>query len=312
MKGFTRDHKFVPMTDYKKVTRKSRDQSTKSIGVKVERKKRNNSFKIGDVVKYWDDEKGKITYIRYDSKTQKPLQYKINGKFVQPDSIRKARTVTIPKLHRVPQQEEGRVKFWAEDGDIIASLVDGSFPEEMEVRITTDEDSFSVVGHRSIMDKWSFDEFKNFADKHLERHELMRKKRDPHIKGKKLPKEVVQGAMDDLGGTDVEVERYNPKWKLYEVYVDSDRYYFFPDEESAIKFGRQSIKDTATEYIPDKESENYDEWKNLSKRDLVEKIMEEQSEFGQLSELGAVAKSVAGADGQYHELPNGWIAFQID
>ena len=89
MKGFTKDGKFHPITDYKKGVRKLRDQSTKSEGVKIERKKRNHSFKIGDVVEYWDDEKGKITYIRYDYKTQKPLQYKINGKFVQPDSIRK-------------------------------------------------------------------------------------------------------------------------------------------------------------------------------------------------------------------------------
>jgi len=141
MKGFTRDHKFVPMTDYKKV-RKSRDPKEKTQGIKIERKKRNNSFKIGDVVKYWDDEKGKITYIRYDSKTQKPLQYKINGKFVQPDSIRKARTVTIPKLHRVPQQEEGRVKFWAEDGDIIVSLVEfveDFYPKYCKVSLSPDQ-----------------------------------------------------------------------------------------------------------------------------------------------------------------------------
>ena len=35
MKGFTRDHKFVPMTDYKKVTTKSRDQHAKTQGVKI-------------------------------------------------------------------------------------------------------------------------------------------------------------------------------------------------------------------------------------------------------------------------------------
>jgi len=34
MKGFTRDNKFIPMTDYKKVTRKSRDTETK--GIKIE------------------------------------------------------------------------------------------------------------------------------------------------------------------------------------------------------------------------------------------------------------------------------------
>jgi len=38
MKGFTRNNKFVPMTDYKKVTRKSRDTETK--GIKIENKTR--------------------------------------------------------------------------------------------------------------------------------------------------------------------------------------------------------------------------------------------------------------------------------
>jgi len=39
MKGFTRDNKFVPMTDYKKVTRKSRDPEVKTIGVRMKREK---------------------------------------------------------------------------------------------------------------------------------------------------------------------------------------------------------------------------------------------------------------------------------
>jgi len=129
---------------------------------------------------------------------------------------------------------------------------------------------------------------------------------------KKLPKEVVKGIKEDLNGDDVEITSYNARWKLYEVLVDEDRYYMFPDEDSAIDFGRQSIRDTAFDYVPEEDSENYDEWKDLDKDELVEKIIEEQSDYGQRSELGAVAQSVAGYDGQYHELPNGWIAFQID
>ena len=39
MKGFTRDNKFIPMTDYKKVTRKSRDPEVKTIGVRMKREK---------------------------------------------------------------------------------------------------------------------------------------------------------------------------------------------------------------------------------------------------------------------------------
>ena len=44
MKGFTRDHKFVPMTDYKKVTRKSRDPKANTQGIKIERKARNGKL----------------------------------------------------------------------------------------------------------------------------------------------------------------------------------------------------------------------------------------------------------------------------
>lgn len=40
MKGFTRDGKFHPITDYKKGTRKSRDRKVKTQGVEVERKAR--------------------------------------------------------------------------------------------------------------------------------------------------------------------------------------------------------------------------------------------------------------------------------
>lgn len=40
MKGFTKDGKFHPITDYKKGTRKSRDTNATSQGVKIERKAR--------------------------------------------------------------------------------------------------------------------------------------------------------------------------------------------------------------------------------------------------------------------------------
>jgi len=44
MKGFTRDHKFVPLTDYKKVTRKSKNNLEKTSGIKIERKARNGKL----------------------------------------------------------------------------------------------------------------------------------------------------------------------------------------------------------------------------------------------------------------------------
>lgn len=50
-KGFTKDHKFHPMTDYKKVTRKSRDPKVKTDGVRFKKllgkPKQASSFMIG-------------------------------------------------------------------------------------------------------------------------------------------------------------------------------------------------------------------------------------------------------------------------
>ena len=54
MRGFTRNNKFVPMTDYKKVTRKSRDTKAKTQGIKFDglgRKLPVKLGKIGDIVK---------------------------------------------------------------------------------------------------------------------------------------------------------------------------------------------------------------------------------------------------------------------
>jgi len=39
MKGFTRDHKFHPISEYKKVTRKSRDQKEKTVGVRMKKQR---------------------------------------------------------------------------------------------------------------------------------------------------------------------------------------------------------------------------------------------------------------------------------
>ncbi len=128
----------------------------------------------------------------------------------------------------------------------------------------------------------------------------------------KLPKDVLKIIKEDFATQDVELDHFNPKWNLYEVNIDDGRFFLFPDEESAIAFGRQSIRDTASEYIPEKGNPQRDEYINLSDDELVEKIIDEQSDFGQRSELGAIAQSVAGYDGEFHELSNGWIGFQID
>jgi len=54
MKGFTRDKKFIPMTDYKKVTRKSRDQKEKTQGIRLKRKaKKNLTNKDKQILRDW-------------------------------------------------------------------------------------------------------------------------------------------------------------------------------------------------------------------------------------------------------------------
>ena len=81
------------------------------------------------------------------------------------------------KLERIVKQENGSVKFWAEDFDnnIIASLVDGNFPDEMEIRISKGSDTLSVRGHRIILDKFTFDQFHDRVLFHLDRHEKFEK-----------------------------------------------------------------------------------------------------------------------------------------
>ncbi len=73
-------------------------------------------------------------------------------------------------LERIVEQENGVVKFWAEGKNVTASLVDGDFPDEMEIRISVYDKKFSVRGHRIIMDKFTFEQFKDRVLFHLKRH----------------------------------------------------------------------------------------------------------------------------------------------
>ena len=120
MKGFTRDKKFVPMTDYKKVTRKSRDPEVKTKGVRLrklskaqikrfeqqtnERKKiikahdkKFPPYHIGDIVET-PLGVGEITFIRHNIDEEPPydepkykVTFKDNQKFVDHSSIEKIR-----------------------------------------------------------------------------------------------------------------------------------------------------------------------------------------------------------------------------
>jgi len=146
------------MTDYKKVTRKSRDPEANTQGV----------------------------------------------------VIRKARTLTIPKLHRrIEAEEPPRVKFWAEskNGKVIASLIQSKdFEDEMEIRISgfpTMSDKFAVRGHKSIMDQLSFDQFLDKVNLHLEREAIgkFREKSEPFQVGERRPTKLAdQDVIEAISG----------------------------------------------------------------------------------------------------------------
>jgi hypothetical protein len=145
--------------------------------------------------------------------------------------------------------------------------------------------------------------------------QLRDKKSLDKVEDPKVSKELKQLMKEEIGVDDVEAFSYNPEWKLTHLYeggYDGAEYYHFPDEESALKFGRQSIRDTARDYLPDEyETEEQKEWKGLKGEELVDKILEVQSDYGMRSELGAMAQSVASYDGQYSELSDGSIIFRI-
>jgi len=142
-------------------------------------------------------------------------------------------------------------------------------------------------------------------------------KKADELKNKKVPdpkvsKKLKQMFKDSFGEDDIEAFDFNPKWKLTHLFGDDGAEYFhFPNEETAIAFGKQSIKDTAGEYIPEEGNPEREEYLKLSDDEVVEKIIDEQTNHGLESELSGIAKSVAGADGQFTELEDGSIVFQI-
>lgn len=80
------------------------------------------------------------------------------------------------KLKRIVEQENEGVKFWAENKNVTASLIQSKdFSDEMEIRVTTSDDRFSVRGHKSIMDKFTFEQFHDKVLQHLERQETLRR-----------------------------------------------------------------------------------------------------------------------------------------
>ncbi len=205
MKGFTRDKKFIPMTDYKKV-RKSRDPEAKTQGVVIRKARESESMRCmmgGKHVRIDSPDKfdpynackkcgadirlkdGKWVTTTYDEREH----YNKNNSWE-----RKARTVSLPKFHRVKEQEDGLVKFWAEssDGKTVSSLIQSKdFDNEMEIRISLpDFERINVRGSKDIMDDLTFEQFLDKTNMHLERQELMRKKREPFPVGERRPSEL--------------------------------------------------------------------------------------------------------------------------
>jgi len=161
MKGHMQDGKFHPHTDYKKVSRKKREPFS-------------------------------VTKNRVKVSQRELIQMQ------RADVGRRRRTLTMPKLQRVKEQEDGLVKFWAEssDGNTVASLIQSKdFPDEMEIRVTTLDDRFTVRGHKSIMDQMSFNEFLDKVMMHIERGSMTRKKRDNHSKAKPYAGDKLTGSM---------------------------------------------------------------------------------------------------------------------
>lgn len=74
------------------------------------------------------------------------------------------------------EKDGGFVKYWTEDltQNITASLVYSEIDTEMEIRVSNFQDRFTVVGHRSIMDRMSYDDFVRKVIMHIERHETFK------------------------------------------------------------------------------------------------------------------------------------------
>ena len=76
------------------------------------------------------------------------------------------------ELKRLESWEGGFVKyaFGNDDESILATLVqDTKFADEMQIRISVSGERFSVPGHKSIMGKWTAEEFQKQIEKQLKR-----------------------------------------------------------------------------------------------------------------------------------------------
>ena len=78
--------------------------------------------------------------------------------------------MTTAKWKRYKRQEGGNVFRWFEKGKTIASVVEGYFPTEANIRITgRGFDSIEIRGHKSVILKWSDAELMRKFDTYIKR-----------------------------------------------------------------------------------------------------------------------------------------------
>jgi len=79
---------------------------------------------------------------------------------------------------RNKRQEGGQVYRWFEKGETIASVVEGYFPNEANMRVSgRGFESFEIRGHKSAMLNKPDSEFTRIADKHIRERKQYKKRR---------------------------------------------------------------------------------------------------------------------------------------
>ena len=82
------------------------------------------------------------------------------------------------KWKRNKSQEGGKVYRWFEKGWTIASVVEGYYPTEANMRVSgRGFDSFEIRGHKSTMLKMSDGEFIRIFEKHIKIRKDHKKKK---------------------------------------------------------------------------------------------------------------------------------------
>ena len=83
------------------------------------------------------------------------------------------------KFERLKDWENGNVKYALEGNRnpteyVTATLVQGDLSDEMEIRVTVNNDRFEIRGHKTIMDNMTYEDFESKVRLHLERHEWLK------------------------------------------------------------------------------------------------------------------------------------------